>query len=378
MATPPIVLLGTAGNLLCVIIMMRRHYRSISTGVYLFCLALADTMFLYMNSMVMNFTRLTFDFDFRTVSVATCKIYIYLLMTSKCLSAWFIVAVTVERLLAITFPLKANVLATRKRAWLVVGGFCAVLGAIYLLPVFTYTHIEHDWWIGCDMAPHHKKRNLDIVLKFLDLVLHTLLPSLTLFICNILLVRELVHSKNLRNALSNVPLHSPSRRQRGPSRLTAMLLLLSGVFLLFNLPMSLYLLAASIDTGMPKRFLHWDLLYRIFYTLQITNSATNFPLYCLSGPLFRNQVVNLCTGAPCCPARSRRADYQLVSLRSGSTVSRSFRYEASPASTRSRYSRGDPRGGRATDRAMQDRQLSTIRESEQHPKNGQSNNLINS
>ena len=322
--TPIIVLLGTVGNILCIIIMRQRHFRSISTGVYLLCLALADTMFLYVNSMSMNFTRLLWDFDFRTVHEVTCKIYIYLLMVSKCLSAWFIVAVTAERLLVITFPLKAHVLATRRRAWLVVFGFILITGSLYLLPVVTYGHQPQKGWIGCDMDDKYIRQKLDIALKFMDLILHCVLPSCVLFFSNAILTYRLVQSGRLRAILTQNQTASV-KQSKTTSRLTIMLLLISFVFLLLNLPMSLYLFSLTINPAIAK-YKHHDLIYRILYTLQITNSATNFPLYCLSGPLFRNETLRLFYSQACCrkilPKNTHA--YELVSSSGGRRPSSTF------------------------------------------------------
>lgn len=289
--------------------MCRKRFRSISAGVYLLFLAIADNSFLFFNSMTTNFTRLTFDWDFRVVSVAACKVYIFLLLSSKCVSAWIIVAMTVERLIvAVTFPSYA---ATRFRAWIVSITTILVVGGIFMFTLFVYTHEQRDdgsqWWIGCHMAEQYRNLGLALVKNLIDLVFFCILPSIILFVCNAALTCVIVGSRRLRRRSS-----ATAENLTRSYKLTLMLMLVSCTFLILNLPMSLFLLANSVVSNMESTFPHWALTYRILYTLQIMNSAINFPLYCLSGPMFRREVAALCCCKPCCSKPKRKFRYELV------------------------------------------------------------------
>ena len=293
--TPIIVISGTLGNVLSIVIMLRAHFRSISTGVYLCCLAIVDTVFLFVNNMHMSFINTVFGIDLTSLSEHTCRMYIYLLFVSKCLSAWFVVAVTVERLVAVSFPLKANVLTTRRRAWYVVGAMAIIACCVYSLSAITFGRQQLRDRPHCNMQQKYKDQNLKVALNGIDLVLACILPSSVLFFSNVALIVKLIQRRGLRNKLTR---NQSERSRSGNSRLTGMLLGISVMFLLLNLPFSLYSVCTAVKPTLESPTQH-TLIYRILYTLQITNNAINFPLYCLTGPTFRGEVANLCL-CPCC------------------------------------------------------------------------------
>ena len=287
-STPVIVILGTVGNGLSGMVMLRQRFRNQSTSAYLVALAISDTTFLYSNSMTKNFIKVLFHVNYSTVYQYSCATYVYVLLVSKCLSAWLIVAVTTERLVVVCNPLTGKMIATRKRAYIAIGCITFIILAIYsfVLPSFE-SQLEDSGKIGCEMKISHKKRKIDVILKFFDMVVYSVLPSIILFTCNILLVFKVVKSNKFRRR-STRKQFSTRKTFDQSKRLTMMLLLLSCVYLILTFPMTAFLCYAAIVENVKN----YQLVFRSLYTLQLTNSAMNFVLY-TSGPAFRQELIKV-------------------------------------------------------------------------------------
>ena len=283
--TPLTVGIGTIGNALCVAVLLRAKFRVLSINIHLLSLAAADTAFLWTNSMTRNFIKICFDINYSVMSDESCRAYVYILYVSKCLSAWFTVAVTIERLLVVLFPYRARSLAKRKRAFVVVAIVTLVVFGVYAFLPFLY-HVTWDERRGeykCKMIKYYKDRQVDVILKSLDLTVYSLLPTIILSLSNSVLVYKLVQSSRFRRANTTNDRHELDHTAR---RLTITLTLVSTCFLVFTLPMSSFLLHAQIYTSVAN----FDIYYRSFYVLELLNSAINFILYCASGPGFRAEL----------------------------------------------------------------------------------------
>ena len=292
--TPIIFILGVTGNILSAIVMKRQHFRSISTGAYLFCLAIVDSIFLSVNSMTKNFIRILTGVDLTKLSYWSCKMYVFLLMTSKCLSAWLIVAVTVERLIIVCLPHRAKVLATRKRAWVVISIVTLLSCSMFILVLCTYGLVERPWGWDCTMLLHYKAQGLRVVLNTIDLVVYSLFPAVILFISNIVLIYKVMRSHSFRKESIQKGAASEKDSEKSNDdvrRLTVMLILVSAMFLVCTSPTSIIFLIKSVDDNIDE--IHFA-LYRSTYLLQLSNSAINFLLYCVSGPAFRRELGTLC------------------------------------------------------------------------------------
>ena len=266
--------------------MTRGHFKTLSTGVYLFCLTIADTTFLSVNSMTKNFIVICGHLDLTKVSDWSCKVYVYLLMTSKCMSAWLIVAVTVERLIVVCIPLKAKVVATRRKAWMTLAVCSTVVGAIYALILVTFRLRPRPWGWDCTMHEYYTGMGLRVFLNTFDLVVYSLVPATILFLSNIVLIVKIVQSRNLRMHTAS---QASANQNDDVAKVTLMLVLISVMFLLCTLPISLLFLIKSIDSAITD-IPNYSVLYRGVYTLQLSNSAINFFLYCMSGPKFRQEL----------------------------------------------------------------------------------------
>lgn len=132
--TPGLVLVGSIGNILSVLVFFKTKLRKLSSSFYLAALGISDTCFLigafiswlnYVNIKIYN-------------QEYYCQFFTYFSGLCSFLSVWFVVAFTVERFIAVLYPLKRQTMCTVRRAKIVL---CCliVLGAIISTPYLIYS-----------------------------------------------------------------------------------------------------------------------------------------------------------------------------------------------------------------------------------------------
>ena len=76
-SSPILILLGTLGNLLSIIIFNQKEFRKKSTSNFLMILAFSDTMVLYCG-LPRWWIRIYLEMDIRALSSVGCKVHIFL------------------------------------------------------------------------------------------------------------------------------------------------------------------------------------------------------------------------------------------------------------------------------------------------------------
>lgn len=156
--TPTIVIFGSIGNILSVIVFFKTKLRKLSSSYYLAALGISDTVFL----LVAFVTWL----NFLSINIYNkggyCEIFTYLSGLCSFLSVWFVVAFTIERYIAVLYPLKRQSMCTVKRACSVL--ICLVIvGCVLNIPLYMYASPVYSKDLSdyiCDIKEDHK------VLKF--------------------------------------------------------------------------------------------------------------------------------------------------------------------------------------------------------------------
>lgn len=132
--TPILVFTGSIGNILSVLVFFKTKLRKLSSSYYLAALGISDTCFLF-------FLFLTW-LSFIDVNIYNrpvwCQLITYLTYVFSFLSVWFVVAFTVERFIAVLYPLKRQTMCTVRRAKMVL--VClTILGAIHSTPYIIFS-----------------------------------------------------------------------------------------------------------------------------------------------------------------------------------------------------------------------------------------------
>lgn len=152
--TPILVLFGSIGNILSVIVFFKTKLRKLSSSYYLAALGISDTCFLlgafasWLNYVNINIYNRNYY----------CQFFTYLSGLCSFLSVWFVVAFTVERYIAVLYPLKRQTLCTVKHACTVLIGL-TVIGCFLCVPYLLFAAPSYSDYLSdyiCDVREEYK------------------------------------------------------------------------------------------------------------------------------------------------------------------------------------------------------------------------------
>ncbi|KAL7732258.1 hypothetical protein ACLKA6_018494 [Drosophila palustris] len=126
---PIICCTGSIGNILSVFVFFMTKLRKLSSSFYLAALAISDTCFLcglfvqWLNFLNINIYNQNYF----------CQFFTFFSYLASFCSVWFVVAFTVERFIAVMYPLKRQIMCTVRRAKIVLLGL-TMAGCVHCVP----------------------------------------------------------------------------------------------------------------------------------------------------------------------------------------------------------------------------------------------------
>ena len=278
--------IGLVGNILSIIIMNRKKFRTNTASIFLSTLAVSDSGYLLTNYLtsvwigsVTNMPRIPDHSDW------VCKVVSYTVYVTKAYGSWILVAVNLERLLSVLYPYQIKRYLTLRRARL-------VNGAVFVIMLLVYSYIlvlqgiqDHNKEPGCAM-PDRSIATIQ-ALNIFDMVFYSLLPCTCILTSNALLYYILRYRNNSK-ALDNDRLG-----------ISMILLVISMTYTVLTLPLSFLLVWNAHAFPLESS----ELLFTCLYTMDVLNSAINFILYCISGSIFRNELKKMIFQHDVCSCR---------------------------------------------------------------------------
>lgn len=221
---PVIILIGLVGNLLSCVVFLNTHLKMRSSSYYLAALATADFGFLATLLMVWlnnNIGVQVFNKD------GWCQGLVYVSSVCSFLSVWLIVAFTVERFIAVQYPLHRPHMCTVARAKAIV--LCltvvALLTHCYSFVTAGMVRVQGGMEV-CDMREgyHEAMRIINII----DSLLTLIVPLALIIVMNTMITRNLirfsrrfkhqgVETINDRSDMNLNQIHSSSSTNRRPN-----------------------------------------------------------------------------------------------------------------------------------------------------------------
>ncbi len=314
------------------------------SSIFFRALAVMDSILLI--SMLSRYWALAqFGYDIGDANMFMCRFHPYLLYWSRDLSGWILAVIAVERYMGVSRPHWNKIVFTRKRAIGILVGFLFVFALLNIsLPIshdmeeieyeyydYNYedypdtnatestnvtsmnsVHMydiidssgEEDYYFDDPEPTENKKiccmtKGYDYfnhhVWPFFDLIKQSILPFLIICICNINIIYTVIKAKHMRNREMN-----SKQNNNNLMGMTVLLISVSVVYLICTLPAAIIyiikqeVLSEYVKNPMPTHIeAEWHLYKAIAIFFIVTNSAVNFPLYCLSGPKFRKGLKNL-------------------------------------------------------------------------------------
>lgn len=152
--TPTIVFVGSIGNILSILVFVCTNLKKLSSSYYLAALGITDTCFLLLS--LMNW--LNFQ-DINLINLdGVCQIYSFLQGICSFLSVWYVAAFTVERFIAVLYPLKRQSMCTVRRAVIVL--LCLTASScVFCVPLFIFFGPVYNYSSNsmvCDAVQEYK------------------------------------------------------------------------------------------------------------------------------------------------------------------------------------------------------------------------------
>lgn len=318
---PVLIAIGLVGNILSFLVFMYTHLRRLSSTFYLAALSLADTGFLVqLFASWLSYVRVfIFHKD------GWCQTFVYLAYVCSFLSVWFVVGFTAERYIAVCYPLKRQNMCTVARAKIVVFGLTIFALLAYSFGAWTTGIIAN----GVRQRCHCLSQYCDLVVIFnnTDTVITLIVPSMSIFIMNVRIIYKIAHFYEEHNSLSagggggggagskgqfssrtstmhghlqsetcDKSYNQMTLRNRSQLKITKMLLIVSSIFLILNLPShairiyTFFVTLISPSYVIPRRVALWQQAFTMVY---YCNFVINFFLYSLCGKNFRKALCRL-------------------------------------------------------------------------------------
>ena len=268
---PMVILpLGIVGNILSFLVMVQSQNRGRSTCIYMAALALSDTL----NLVVLAIYWIAYFLADEAIGVEggriRCKVFTMLAHYAAEMGAFIVMSMTVDRFIAVRYPLKAVVLCSpyRAKVFITCG---AILLIIFNVPVLWMADLVNEKIC----ANFHTKDTFTVIYAWLYTSFGSILPCVVLLGCNAMIISS-IHRRRSR-ATDLLVLGRKSRREEErraqESQLTLLLLLVTFVFLLLTLPIyARYIVYTFVPyRTTPHAYARYVFFYHLTNKLWFTN-----------------------------------------------------------------------------------------------------------
>lgn len=299
---PPIIMVwGTVGNLLTILVLLRQVRKLSSTAMYLMALAISDTIVLFTGPLRQWLIHV-WDYDVRHITDAGCRIQIYITYASLHCSSWLLVAVTLERAISVVLPHKVKLGCTPRTA----------AGIIFAIVLFTFgINIINLVINGIDSVRASQKcapttqEYLDFrndVYQWIDFLVAFAVPFVLLLVGNIVIIAYLQKSRANQKSMAAARGQGGATSGRDTQSVSVLLIALCAIFFITMTPASVFGVYSPYRINEifelfktdPYRawydYQYFEFLHAVVNLVSYTNASFNFILYVFSGTKFRKEL----------------------------------------------------------------------------------------
>ena len=300
--------LGLVGNTLSFLVMMKPNNRKMSTCIYMAGISINDNIMMFesLHNWLVSAVKVH---EFKPLE---CRFASFWALFGLQNSTFQVLAMTIDKYVAIRWPHKAATYSTQRRAKIITIGLFAGL-IIYNTPHLFLARLTGDQCFGYSAEGVFTK-----VYSWLNFTLNALIPFTLLIYMNCVIVQTVGKSRKMfemmdQNACENKRSEPHSQginkgmetRQKtvksAENQLTVMLLLVTTLFLILLIPPYIrFIFMTFFAPDTPDKYGIAMLLYQISHKLYHTNNGINFFLYFFSGQKFRNELKEIL----CCARNS--------------------------------------------------------------------------
>ena len=308
-----LLIFALTGNSLTIIVMTSKKMRSSNTVLFLKLMAVADICVLSFKFLI-NMQKL-----YKIPIYELCSLSIVLPDIFALKSYWLIITTTVERSVAVWFPLRVSQIVTRKRCYQIILLLVCFFTLISSTQIFCLKSLPlTPYYCGIRGSFNGTcKYYIKSVYPWIKSALMSWIPSVLGIVLNAIIIKRLTRARKKRQSISNLfdtklsdtrkyslKLGSVKASKRLSKRMTIkystrtqekqitiMLCTVSVSFILLTMPCSIYELIRKLNPNLTlfkKRAIHRAVLFLIDCL-----HASNFIMYCLTGEKFRNELKKL-------------------------------------------------------------------------------------
>ena len=234
----------------------------------------------------------------RSITFYKCKSLAYAFNLFSGIGIYLIVFMTIDRFIAVRFPLKMPSLCTVRRARKTIALVCISM-VLYATPYIYTSGIIN----GTLCSTTKGKSIIAQTVSWLNVFVASVIPFFSLLVMNVIIIQTIIRSgKNLNKHTTN------KEKTTVDAQLAILLIMISIAFLFLTLPVCIrYILAVMLDhENNPYHNAVYTFVYHFSQKLYFTNNAVNFYLYCIGGAKFRADLVTVF-----CRNRKREQFWQL-------------------------------------------------------------------
>ena len=273
-----VVLVFIIGNILNVIICLRKRIRKEIIGFYNIVISSWNIVVLF-NGLLLYFPASINAQDLLLFSDLTCILINYLTRTNVQMSAWLHVFLTIDRYLCVAYNNKLKyIFNNRKRLSLIFVGIFFILGAINVPNLFFRISLDEKSNVKCDSTPLiNQIRNMIISL------FRIILPIIFQIVFSVLLIYKLFKVR------SNVNRNQSMEKEYKFART---ILWLNLMFIITEIPFLFITLYFSLLGMIPKFPLDANASHSLAIATLVYYVATLFSLYLFGSIFFVNLFTN--------------------------------------------------------------------------------------
>ncbi|XP_045208618.2 probable G-protein coupled receptor 139 [Mercenaria mercenaria] len=267
--------IGIPGNLACIVVLI---FMKLKLSSYLFMMALAITD---LTAILLILSYRLLDENNVRLGDRFCQVIFFAGTTSQMYPNWILVAMTIERFIAVKFPFKFKTICVRKNAVFVIVILLVSIISANAQFLFTFEAVQGSFPCG----PKERYGDfIHFVWYWIDGALYAIIPLSVILVLNSLIIYDTRKSRKTLTA-----------RGRSSHECTRMLLTTTIVFVLLVLPNCLFFICRGYWNWRKTShsIAQYHLVYQIVFMLSDLNHAINFYLYCLSGRNFREKFLQL-------------------------------------------------------------------------------------
>ncbi|CAF0797487.1 unnamed protein product [Adineta ricciae] len=296
-----LIIVGTIGNMLTIIILLRANLRQYTTMRYLTAVASADLCSLYSWNLNLFYKHLInpYQNDLEDSSIFTCRLISFIAFVSLQLSSWYLTLVSVDRCLNIHFLFWNRQLGRADRSTYIILTITIIIISLNLHLLFlngyrqpNCTPFAKRTCYVCYARPNDRHYIFPKWEK-IHVIIYNFIPFSIMLISNCFIIRRSILSTHRQRSMSavdcrRVSVKNTSNRQRKQRQLTYILLSVTFLFVLLTTPVMIYnvFLRNYLKDRKPLKYI----VLGILLCIQFTSHAINFFVYCYGASKFRHEL----------------------------------------------------------------------------------------